>query len=135
MIVVSCLKHYRLSLDEFERHFSSISHSSRFVGSVAGTVAPTRITAVSSTPWTLPEYVRLPSSRSRYILDNVQSQELQHLYSKLYGTPSTNIEVPSFCWKYQSMLMTGCLVAIKVAQMHHPLFLSPGTVDILVRFR
>ena len=89
--------------EEFKRHFSSVSHSSQFVGSVADTLAPSTIQVDSSSPWTVPRYIQLSSSRSRYILDNVQCQTLFRLYSELYGTPSTSIELPSFCWKYQSL--------------------------------
>lgn len=89
--------------EEFKRHFSSVSHSSRFVGSVADALAPSTIQVESSSPWTIPRYLQLSSSRSRYILDDVQCQTLLRLNSELYGTSSTRIELPSFCWKYQSL--------------------------------
>ena len=96
--------------EDFERHFSSISRSSRFAGSVADTVAPIRDEADNSTQWTIPRHVQLPSSRSRFILDDVQCQKLLHLYSNLYATSSTNIDVPGFCWKYQSLHLQGKLL-------------------------
>ena len=32
---------------------------------------------------------------------------LQQLYSKLYSIPCTGIEVPSVCWKYRSVNVSG----------------------------
>lgn len=88
--------------EEFETHFSNMTCHSRLVGSVADTVTPSMVESENSSPWTIPGYVALPSSRSRYILDDVQCRELQKLYSQLYDT-SANIELPSFSWKYQSL--------------------------------
>lgn len=63
-----------------------------------------------SSAWTIPSDVILPSSRSRYVLDDVQCQQLRCLYSKLYGVSASTIETPSFCWKYQSLKINGKLL-------------------------
>ena len=87
--------------DHFEPHFTQ----RKLVGSVAETVNPQ--SPLLTSEWTLGSNVVLPSSCSRYMLDETQCSLLSELLCKLYSVTPSSINLPSACWKYRAIQLNG----------------------------
>ena len=70
----------------------------------------------------------VPSCRSKYMLDSCQQRLVGELYAKLYGAHSSDIDMPSICWKYTSVTIRG-----KVLGCHNNHSHSSSVVSALWR--
>ena len=85
--------------DELSEHFTN-PRDVKLVGSLADTICSMPVSSTGSD-------IVLPSHRSRFILMELQIQELQQLLSSLLGDLTSNVEITSACCKYVSIKVNG----------------------------
>ena len=112
--------------NEFSESFApalSQLHSSQcdVVGSLADTILSSDQAENVSTPnsqWTITSDTVVSSYRSKYFINSTSRDYLQVLYSKLYNSPLSSVEVPSACWKYSSVNIRGKQIGCYKSRSH-----------------
>ena len=101
--------------ESFGQYFTSLQCDTnvgprKLVRSLADTVF-TFSGDFSSRSWKYDDtFMTVPSCRSKYVLSSVQQQLLGELYAKLCGVNSSDIDMPSVCWKYTSITVRGMVL-------------------------
>ena len=73
----------------------------------------------------------LPSNRTRYVLNAMEMDNVKKPYAKLNCVSSSDIEIPSVCWKYSSFTLNGKVIGTYQTRSHSSSFVA-ATWDVSI---